>query len=562
MAIPLIGALPAMPNPEQGVVQQPIQNALAGGVQAFLQAKRQKQQDDLQKQEAQAKIKQQQIQNAQASLPMLMQMAKAQPGNPQVQAKLKETLGILGMPMPMMPQAGPQQPQAGPQQQGGLAGGVDASANDAGGGMMTLPNVTGGPNATAQSTQVGTLPANPAAPAGGMMNYGAPQGQTGGIAGGQPPGNPLQPQQQHQGLAGLLQRIQAARQQGQPQQQAQPQQPQGQVDINALMPLPPPNEKQTEYLMGLPKGQRAAAAKTMQVAVDPDFLNTDPIFVPGSAGYNNAYKILQQINMQAAQGAFTPDQYANAMQQNSKMFQSAQIDTSMTDPSVMTGLSRKAQADIDKNIAMGAHYKAADLAALQNAKSLEELRAAQAKLAAAHAKALPMEDAMKWKSQQVRDSAAASRAASYASRVTELNKQASTGNKAAIAQIAGLTRMADGDFKATQSALSRAEAFRDHLLNDEGVNPQDPQMAEINGNIDQLQHQLTDAQQTREDMLKKYGGATGLTAQLHFSGLPNGQSVAPKVDITKADQTATGPGNKKIYHVNGAWLDDQGNPVK
>src|SRR6185312_4337892 len=101
MAIGPIGPLPAMPNPADGVTQQPFQSALAGGVQAFLQAKRQKQQDDLAKQQAEAKIKQQQIQNAQASLPMWIQMAKAQPGNPQVQAGLKNALGILGMPLPM-----------------------------------------------------------------------------------------------------------------------------------------------------------------------------------------------------------------------------------------------------------------------------------------------------------------------------------------------------------------------------------------------------------------------------------------------------------------------------
>jgi hypothetical protein len=512
-----------MPSPTAGQVPYNGQAGQLGLVQGLMQAEQQR--------------KEAQKQRAQQQMPILIQMAKAQPGNQQVQQALANALKTLGLPVPTSTpggQGGPggqvQDPSAqipgasAPQQ------GVQLPAQMAGGqnpGQPAQPNPPGAPKMMYPYTQPDPVLQAPNPPGAPKMMYPYTQ-----------PDPVLQPEpvlqapnpniQQQPTRESFMQRLgQGAQSVGQrlgvvPQQQTPFQ---GQIDVNALSPSAPPNEKQFEYLMTLPQGPtRVAAARSMGVTIDPESANKVPMSFPiTSPQYIQAQRMFQQLNTEALTKGMTPQQYESAYSSQKQMFQAAGI----TDPppEVMSQLSTTALSNMQKNEALGIKYTNQEKAAIANASSLAELRQAQI----AHYSAQTQEIPQRLQMEQQRINNQTQMASARLNAQVQHWQQVAQKGTAAMPMLQGMMRGADGDLKYAQTALTQAKNHLDFLTTTGGLDPDgnDPQVAQAKQTIQQMQSNLDTATQIKENVTNYFASKTGTTNLFHSSGAPINSTYTP-----------------------------------
>jgi hypothetical protein len=498
VALAPISGLPGMSSPTAGQVPYNGQAGQLGLVQGLMQAEQQR--------------KEAQKQRAQQQMPILIQMAKAQPGNQQVQQALANALKTLGLPVPTSTPGG----------QGGPGGQVqDPSAQ--------IP----GASAPQQGVQLPAQMAGGQNPAQGMVPHGAPAqpNPQGMIQNTQPNLAPQAPNpniQQQPTRESFMQRLgQGAQSVGQrlgvvPQQQTPFQ---GQVDVNALSPSAPPNEKQFEYLMTLPQGPtRVAAARSMGVTIDPESANKVPMSFPiTSPQYIQAQKMFQQLNTEALTKGMTPQQYESAYSSQKQMFQAAGI----TDPppEVMSQLSATALSNIQKNEALGIKYTNQEKAAIANASSLAELRQAQI----AHYSAQTQEIPQRLQMEQQRINNQTQMASAKLNAQVQHWQQVAQKGTSAMPMLQGMMRGADGDLKYAQTALTQAKNHLDFLTTTGGLDPDgnDPQVVQAKQTIQQMQSNLDTATQIKENVTNYFASKTGTTNLFHSSGAPINSTYTP-----------------------------------
>ena len=526
MPVGPIGPIAGLPSPSAGnAPNDPLQNVagLAASVMDGLQQA--KERDKAQ---------------AQQQLPMLLQLAKAQPGNAQVKAALEKALKTLGLPLvTQQPQNASQTPNSGAiSTASGIPGaGSTPSGQPAPVGVsgVAAPNMSAGPGPVQNQAPYapGMAPQNIQAQIGqnvpqanmpvvqpGQPNLsaqvGVPQVQSSNTQADPTHPPPLHPeatpqQKTHHGLLtalatklGLAPHPEIAQQNTNTQSDGS-----GDVDVNAYVPQSTPSGQDiTEYL-AMPQQTREAAAKARNQTLPQELLEAPQMIPPNSPQAFHVEQLVSQKLSQIAQGQETASGFLSFVNSNRQNIDAAMglgaADALLEDPQTLQQLSAKTQAQIDNLHAVGVHLKNEDKVNLGKAQSVEDLQRAQTQLLNVKTRMLPLEDQNKWNYQQKMSDAAAARVNGYLSRVANLNaRPASNRIDPQIAQTLALTRIYDQDSRSLQNQIEREQDFLQNQIDNAGLDPESADAKKIIQHISSLQKTQTQVQNQRDQFLSTF----------------------------------------------------------
>lgn len=183
------------------------------------------------------------------------------------------------------------------------------------------------------------------------------------------------------------------------------------LDVNALMPARTladltPTEQQLFYALEGP--EKVRYAKSVRLNMDPaELAAMPPFYAIGSGQRLQTDKLYQDIIQRVTTGAMTPEQYGQVIEANRTRLKAAQYDPDamLNDMSVLGTLSQKNQATINNLESLGFKIDAETAAA----KTLPELRKAQAKLYGEQANAIPVQLKQAWEGLNIRKQEVAAR---------------------------------------------------------------------------------------------------------------------------------------------------------